>query len=129
MGGYTEFDYRLLAIALLFRTLHQNIMAIFLLIIAIIIICFILYLSSDGYIFDKGRKTEGIITDVQSRSQTDQYGKVHVSYIVSYRFNDSEDRVWRGKFTVKSSTCRFKEEDTVTVYYLADKPYKNVVSR
>ena len=106
-------------------------------IIIVIRTCFVAYQNSNSYIRQNGRKTEGIITSVQSRSTKDRYGKVHVSYIVSYRFQDIEPKrkeikqkqTWRGKFTIKSSTCRFKEEDTVTVYYLPDKPYKNVVSR
>lgn len=105
-------------------------MTIFIFILVILFFCLIGYLNSDGYIRQKGRKTEGIVTSIQSRSTTDRYGKVHVSYIVSYRFQDLDrQQTWRGKFTLKSSTCRFKEEDKVTVYYLPDQPYKNTVSR
>ena len=104
-------------------------MTILILIVIIIIYCLICYRNSDSYILHNGRKTEGVITSVQSRSQTDRYGKVHVTYIVSYQFQDSKERIWRGKFTIKSSTCRFKEEDMVNVYYLPNRPYKNTVSR
>jgi len=104
-------------------------MHILIFIVIIFFFCLILYLNSDDYILYNGQKTEGVITSIQSRSQTDQYGKVHVSYIVSYQFQDSKERIQRGKFTIKSPTCRFKELDKVEVYYLPNKPHKNVVSR
>ena len=107
----------------------MNILIIIIAIVIIFFFCLIFYDDSDNYILENGRKTKGIITSVQSRSQTDQYGKVHVSYIVSYQFSDLEERTWRGKFNIHSSVCRFKEEDKIEVYYLPNKPYKNAVSK
>lgn len=135
MDGCIKFHHKTPeAIALLFFIiLYQDIMTIFILFVIACVISIILPSILDwfshGYILNNGRTTEGIITSVQSRSQTDQYGKVHVSYIVSYQFGDPKVRIWRGKFTIKSSRCRFKEGDNVVVYYLPDKPHKNTVSR
>ena len=91
--------------------------------------CFILYTNSDGYILNNGQKAEGVITSIQSHSRTDQYGKVHVKYIVSYQFIDFKERIQRGKFTLNSSRCGLKEEDRVEVSYLPDKPHKNAIPR
>ena len=102
-------------------------MNILIFIVVIFFFCLLLYWNSDAYIIRNGQKTEGVITNVQSRSRTGRYGRVYVSYVVSYQFNDSEDWVWRSKFTIHSSTCGFKEEDMVIVYYLPDKPHKNAV--
>jgi|GEM_PF-2508022 len=104
-------------------------MTTLIIIVVIFFFCLFLHLNSESYILTNGRKAKGIITNVQSRSQTDQYGRVHVSYIVSYQFEDSKGRIQRGKFTINSSTCKLKEEDKVEVYYLPKKPYKSTVSR
>ena len=107
-------------------------MIIFFILLAIYVIISIYSLISawysHGYIIKNGRKAEGTIINIQSRSQTDQYGRVHISYLVSYQFVDSKEHLWRGDFTIKSSTCKFKEGDKILVYYLPDKPYKNTYS-
>lgn len=103
-------------------------MKILIVIAVIFFFCVGRYLNSDGYIIRNGQKTEGVITSVQSHSQTDQYGRVHVKYIVSYQFQDSREQIQRGKFTIKSR-CGYKEEETVVISYLPNKPYKSAVAR
>lgn len=104
-------------------------MKILIFIVIIFFFCLIRYLNSDGYILENGRRTEGVITSVQSYSRTDSYGRTHVKYIVSYQFEDFKEQIQRGKFTIHSSKCGFKELDKVEISYLPNKPYKNAVPR
>lgn len=98
-------------------------------ILIILFFCIILYLNSDSYIFQNGRKTEGVVLSVQSHSQTDSYGRTHVKYSVLYQFQDSKKQMQRGKFTINSAMCRLKEKEKVEVYYLPNRPHKNAVPR
>ena len=93
-------------------------------IIIIIIVVIIFFIASKYDIRNRGTRTTGKVINVNSRTRTDQYGVSHTTYYITYEFQDSTGKSWTGE---ASSGSHRSIGSTVTVYYLPDRPSRNVV--
>ncbi len=95
-------------------------LVIMLVIIALMIIIFLL---SKQDIRMRGVKITGSVLDISSRTWTDQYGVAHINYYIIYEFYDRNGQRWTGEKKVNSH--RLAVGDSLTVYYLPNRPQRN----
>jgi len=83
-------------------------------------------MSSDEYFRKNGKRAEGFVSSVQSAHRKDVYGNtIRPEFIICYQFRDEQERIWRGKLSMRSRVCSMKEGDRVEVHYIPDKPHRN----
>ena len=96
---------------------------ILLLIVVAIIVIFTMVKKFD--VRNKGIQTEGQISKISPRTYTDAYGISHTTYYAQYQFTDENGMVYRGEKSLGSARPSRTEGETVTVYYLPEKPERN----
>ena len=72
----------------------------------------------------RGVQTTGQVINVNSRTTTDMYGVRHTTYYLTYEFQDANGKHYTGE---KSTSSRGRKVvgDSVTVYYLPERPERN----
>lgn len=97
-------------------------------IVAIVVIVMVVSsMNSDARIKKNGTTTTGTVLNTETFRTTDMYGRVSTSYYLSYDFTDAQGRRVSNRKQVYGSLAGKKKGDSITVYYLPDRPDRNTV--
>mgnify|MGYP001062000719 CR=1 FL=1 len=95
--------------------------------IVVVVIVVIIFAIYKGDIKRRGDKTQGTIIDIDTRSTTDVYGRVHTSYYATYEFSTPNGTRHTGSKNLGGSSRGLHSGSNVTVYYLPDRPERNTI--